>query len=64
MRLYWQGTALGHRPFLLSQQSGAAILAHGFDILSPKPDGLVRDNAFALNQNPLRREPVQFVNTP
>ena len=52
IRLYWRGAALEHRPFFISPQSGAAILLHGFAILSPKPDGLVRDNALALKQNP------------
>jgi len=56
--------ALEDRLFFISLTSGAVISAHDFDIFSPKPDGLVRDNAFVLNKNPLRRMTVQFVNTP
>jgi hypothetical protein len=56
--------ALEHRPFFISPRSGAAILAHGFEGFSPKPDGLVRKSSFALNQNPSRRASLLNLSTP
>jgi hypothetical protein len=64
IRLYWRGAALDHRPFFISPRGGAAILAHGFDGSASKPDGLVRETTFALNQSPSRPDALLNLNTP